>query len=246
MKRIALIVIRCLLILPFWMARVKKYYRNRDTFSLQRRYDFICGVDRRILKVGRIEVVALGQENLPEQQGYLLAPNHQGFADPLAIFASHQNIYKAVVKKELLKAPLIGKVIKMLEYTPIDRQDNRKAIKTIKAVSQELAAGINYLVFPEGTRSKKGNEPNEFKWGTFKMATSAKAPIVPVAIIDSFKVFESNHIKKTTVYIKYLEPLYYDDYCNLKTSELAFEVETRVKKGIEELLKIKDGKTNND
>lgn len=246
MKRIALIVFRCLLILPFWMARVKTYYRNRDSVSLQKRYDFICGVDRRLLKTGRIDVVASGMENLPEEQGYLLTPNHQGFADPLAIFASHQNIYKGVVKKELVNAPLIGKVIKMLEYTPIDRQDNRKAVKTIKSVSKELEAGINYLVFPEGTRSRKGNEINEFKWGTFKMATVAKAPIVPVAIVDSFKVFESNNIKKTTVYLKYLEPIRFEEYQDLKTNELALEVERRVKLGIEELIKLRDGKTSKD
>ncbi len=244
MKRIALIVIRCMLIIPFWMARVKKYYRNKDTVSLQKRYDYICGVDRKLLQTGRIEVIASGMENLPEKQGYLLTPNHQGFADPLAIFASHKNIYKGVVKKELVTAPLIGKVIQMLEYMPIDRQDNRKAVKTIKAVAKELEEGINYLVFPEGTRSKKGNEINEFKWGTFKMATVAKAPIVPVAIVDSFKVFESNNIKKTTVYLKYLEPIHYEEYEKLKTNELAQEVENRVKKGIEELIRIRDGKTS--
>ncbi len=241
MKRIALILIRCILVLPYWILRVNYYNKNKDKYSLQKRYNFVLKINQGILDSGRIEIVGFGQENLPEKQGYLLAPNHQGFCDPLAVFKTHPTVYKAVVKKELLKAPLIGRIIKMVDYMPIDRSDARSSVKTIKDVARELKSGINYLVFPEGTRSRNGNTPNEFKWGTFKMATSAKASIVPVAIIDSFKVFESNDIKKEKVYIKYLQPITYEEYQDMKTNELALLVETRVREGMKELLDIKNG-----
>lgn len=241
MKRIALSLVRCLLILPYWLIRVAHFNRNKEKYSLQERYEFVVKIDRGILKAGRIDVECYGLENLPEKQGYLMTPNHQGFADPLAIFDTHKNSYKAVVKKELVKAPLVGRVIEMLEYMPIDREDPRSSVKTIKDVARELKSGINYLVFPEGTRSRNGNTPNEFKWGTFKMATAAKATVVPVAIVDSFKVFESNNIKRAKVYIKYLEPITYEAYQDMKTNELAALVEQRVRAGMAELMELRHG-----
>ena len=57
----------------------------------------------------------------------------------------------------------------------------RQAMKVIIDVSKEVEKGRNYLIFPEGTRSKNGNKIGTFKGGSFKAATKAKCPIVPVA-----------------------------------------------------------------
>lgn len=84
----------------------------------------------------------------------------------------------------------------MLEFIPMDRSNVRESAKIIKYVANEVAAGKNFFVFPEGTRSRDGNNILEFKGGTFKIATKAKAPIVPVALIDCYKVFDNNTIKK--------------------------------------------------
>ena len=42
--------------------------------------------------------------------------------------------------------------------------------KMVKNVSKEIEAGMNYVIYPEGTRSKQGNKIGEFKGGTFKIA----------------------------------------------------------------------------
>ena len=90
---------------------------------------------------------------------------------------------------------------------------------------------------PEGTRSRNGNEIGEFKGGSFKSATKAKCPIVPVAIIDSYKAFDTKSIEKVTVQVHYLEPLYYDDYKMLKTNEIAEIVSKKIKKTIDNYTK---------
>ena len=56
---------------------------------------------------------------------------------------------------------------------------------------KEVKNGRNYLIFAEGTRSKHGNHPQEFKGGSFKAAMKAKCPIVPVALIDTYKAFDT-------------------------------------------------------
>lgn len=77
----------------------------------------------------------------------------------------------------------------------IDRDDVKQSMQVIINVIKEVKAGRNYLIFAEGTRSKDGNHPQEFKGGSFKAATKSKCPIVPVALIDSYKAFDTDLLK---------------------------------------------------
>lgn len=70
----------------------------------------------------------------------------------------------------------------------------------------------------------------DFKGGSFKAATKAKCPIVPVALIDSFKPFDTNSIKPVTVQVHFLKPFEYEEYKDMKTTEIAAEVKEELKK----------------
>ena len=70
------------------------------------------------------------------------------------------------------------------------------------------------------------------KVGSFKAAIKAKCPIVPVALVDAFLPFDSNTIKPVTVQVHFLKPLYYDEYKNMKTTEIAEQVRDRIQKAI--------------
>lgn len=234
MKRIALIVIRVILMIPYWWGYKVNKYKHIEKYPLEERYGFIHRVVAIISKKARVEIKCYGLENLPEKSGYLLAPNHQGLYDPLAIFQTHERPIRAIVKKELTSIILVKDVIKMLEYVPLDRKNPRDGARVIKYVSGEVAKGQNFFVFPEGTRSKNKNNILEFKGGTFKIATKAKAPIVPVALIDCYQVFDNNSIKKITTQVHYLPPLYYDDYKDMHTNEIAKVIHDRIAKCIKE------------
>ena len=97
-----------------------------------------------------------------------------------------------------------------------------------------MKEGRNYLIFAEGTRSKNGNHPLEFKGGSFKAATKARCPIVPVALIDTYKAFDTGSIEPLTVQVHFLKPMYYDEYKDMKTTEIAAEVKRRVEETIKE------------
>ena len=64
----------------------------------------------------------------------------------------------------------------------------------------------------------------------------AKCPIVPCALVDSFKPFDENSIKPVTVKVAYLPPMYYEEYKDMKSVEIAEEVQRRVEKKIAEML----------
>ena len=90
--------------------------------------------------------------------------------------------------------------------------------------------GRNYLIFAEGPVQKNGNEVQEFKGGgkAPRAATKAKCPIVPVALIDSFKPFDTNTISPVTVQVHFLKPLYYEEYKDMKTKDIAALVKERI------------------
>lgn len=78
------------------------------------------------------------------------------------------------------------------------------------------------------------NKMGSFKAGCFKCALKSKAPIVPVALIDSYKVFNSYTLGKVTTQVHYLKPLLYEEYKNLKTIDIAKIVQERIAKVISE------------
>lgn len=234
MKRIALVVFRVILKLPYWWFYKLKSYANKDKYpTIDEGYQFVHRVAKIIVKKARVDLQCYGLENLPEEGGYFVTPNHQGLFDIVALFATHEKTLKYVLKKELCSTILIKDVVRVLEFYPLDRSSIRDGAKMVKTVSQEINAGANYCIFPEGTRSKNQNHLGEFKGGTFKIATKTKCPIVPVAMIDCFKVFDNNTIKKETAQIHYLKPIYYDEYKDLKTNEIASLVQQRIEECME-------------
>ena len=116
----------------------------------------------------------------------------------------------------------------------MDRENVRQSLKVIASVTEEVKKGRNYVIFPEGTRSKNGNTVGEFKGGSFKAAMNAKAPIVPVALIDCFKPFDSNTIKKVKVQVHFLKPMYHEEYKGMKSTEIAAKVQKEIQETIRE------------
>ena len=184
-------------------------------------------------KGGNVTIDVHGQENIPKENGFMFFPNHQGLYDVLAIMEACPIPFSVVAKKEIKDIQFLKQVIACLRGYLLDREDVRQAMKVIADVTNEVKKGRNYLIFAEGTRSKNGNEVQDFKGGSFKAATKAKCPIVPVALIDSFKPFDTNTISPVTVQVHFLEPLLYEDYKDMKTSEIAQIVKNRIKKVIE-------------
>jgi len=233
MERIILMVIRSIFQLPYWSYKINKYCKT-DDYDETTRYALLRHITRSANKRGRVEVKCHGLENLPRENGYVIYGNHQGLFDALILLETHERPFATVSKKEVENLFFINKVFKLLQSKFIDREDVRQSMKILIEVTKEVKEGRNYLIFPEGTRSRNGNKIQEFKGGSFKCAMNAKSPIVPIAIIDSYKAFDTHSIAKLTVQIHYLKPLYYEDYKGMKSNEIAEYVAENIRKTIEE------------
>ena len=152
--------------------------------------------------------------------------------DVLAIMAPCPVPFSVVAKKEVGEVPFLKQVFACMKAFLIDREDIRQSMQVIINVTREVKNGRNYLIFPEGTRSKQGNHPQEFKGGSFKAAIKAKCPIIPVALIDSYKSFDTGSAAPVTVQVHFLKPMEYEEYKDMKSTEIAAEVKRRIEETI--------------
>ena len=234
MKRILLMVLRNIVFVPYWWIKLCWYATHTDDYPEEKKYAFLRQVDERAIEGGNIHIDVHGAENIPKEKGFMFFPNHQGLYDVLAIVDACPRPFSVVAKKEVANVPLLKQTFKCMKAYMIDREDIRQSMQVIMDVTEEVKKGRNYLIFAEGTRSKMGNKLLEFKGGSFKAATKAKCPIIPIALIDSFKPFDTNSIAPVTVQVHFLEPIYYEEYQNMKTTEIAKEVKRRIEETISE------------
>ena len=187
-------------------------------------------------RAGRVTIETYGLENIPKEDGFIFFPNHQGLFDVLVFLDSCPRPFSFVIKKEASNIILLKQIVRALGAYAMDRDDIRQSMKVISAVTEDVKQGKNFLIFAEGTRSRQGNQLLEFKGGSFKSATKAKCPIVPCALIDSFKPFDEKSIRPVTVKLIYMPPIYYEEYKDMKTVEIAEEVKARIERTIAEYI----------
>ena len=232
MYRILLMVLRNLLRVPSAWIKLCHYAKHTDKYSYDEKYSHIQYILKRAVKTGNIDLQVYGTENIPKEDGFLICGNHQGMFDILALVASFDKPMAAVLKKELKDIPFLKQIIACTKSYPMDREDIRQSMKVIQSVADEIKQGRNILIFPEGTRSKNGNQMLEFHSGSFKSATKSKCTILPFALVDSYKVLDEKGIKQVAVQVHYLKPILYEEYKNLNTTQLATMVRSRIQEVI--------------
>lgn len=233
MRRIIMMVLRLFFKVPFYFYSIGKCGRKPDV-SLEEAYACVKKVTKAANRAGRVRIETYGMENIPKENGFIFFPNHQGLFDVLVFLDSCPVPFSFVIKKEASNVILLKQVVAALKAIPIDREDLKQSLQVINRMTEEVKKGRNFLIFAEGTRSREGNELLPFKGGTFKSAVKAKCPIVPCALIDSFKPFDEKSIAPVTVKLIYLKPMYYEEYSSMKTNEIAAEVKRRIECAIKE------------
>ena len=234
MNRIVTMVLKNLWYVPGAWVKLCHYTKHTDEYPEEEKYRHIQFILKRAIIGGNVDLKVTGLENIPEENGFMLYSNHQGMFDVLAIAATCNNPIGAVLKKELYDVPLLHQIAVCTKSFAMDREDVRQSLTVIQGVTEEVKKGRNYLIFPEGTRSKLGNQMLEFHGGSFRCATKSKCPIVPIAVIDCFKVLDQKGSKPVSVQIHYLKPIYYEEYAGMKPAEVAELVKSRIQAKIDE------------
>ena len=234
MNRIVTMVLKNLWHVPGAWFKLCHYAKNNEKYSRLEQWQYIQYILRLAVKGGNIDLKVTGLENIPTDEAFMMYANHQGMFDVMAIAATCDEPLGAVLKKELYDVPFLHQIALCTKSYAMDREDVRQSLTVIQNVTEEVKQGRNYLIFPEGTRSKLGNQMQEFHGGSFRCATKSKCAILPVALVDCFKVLDQKGSAPVAVQIHYLKPIPYEEYAGMKPAEVAALVKQRIQEKIDE------------
>ena len=151
---------------------------------------------RTILRIAGVKIEVSGLDNIPDE-ACLYVGNHNSYFDILVTETVIPSGTGFVSKDSLQKIPGLSSWMNLIHCLFLNRTDVREGLKMILTGADYLKEGYSMFIFPEGTRSRDGHI-GEFKGGSLKMAQKAGAPIVPVAISGSSKIFEKNEGLRVT------------------------------------------------
>jgi len=177
-------------------------------------YRVAMRIIRLALKAGGIKVKTSGLENVPTGQSVIYMVNHVSNLDPPVLIPNLPGRCSVLLKKELMRIPILGTAMRMAQFVPVERGHRRDAAAaSVAAAASALNSGLNILVFPEGTRARDGRL-STFKKGPFFLAQQTHAPVVPIAISGTERMMRkgSAAIYPGTAHIQFLAPLNPDAY----------------------------------
>lgn len=234
MRRIVLMFVANFYRLPYMLFMLFHMNRRRDKYDLATRFSYIHRFVRWCNRGGRVKIDAHGVENIPKESGFIMYPNHQGLYDTLTMLQTLELPFSPVAKVETKKVFLLHTVLDCLDGEYMDRSNIRQSLGIISDMAERAKKGGNFVIYPEGTRSRQGNNMLPFKAGAFKAATLSHVPIVPVALVDCFVPFDRPSLKKITVQAHFLEPIPYEEYKDMNTRQIAGMVQERIRLKITE------------
>jgi 1-acyl-sn-glycerol-3-phosphate acyltransferase len=152
-------------------------------------------------RCSRIEVV--NRPSLVDLGGAVLACNHTGWADGLAVaYAVYPRRLYFMSKDELFDAHVLGWILEQLGGFPISRE--RPLPGSIKTAKGLLVRGELVLIYPAGTR---GNKEIAFKRGAVTLALMAGVPIVHILYVGPGKIRPLHFLRRPIVRVIFGKPI---------------------------------------
>ena len=215
-----------------WMLRFSNP-KNRDKISVTKRYHKVHKIITKANHALRMKVIVEGEENIPQETSCFFS-NHMGAADPLIYFEAFKNRpVTFLAKVEAEKLPFVGRVFKSDLGLFLNRSDLKQQFRVMMKVQESLSnKEIDWVIFPEGTRNKDHmGLLLPFHHGTFRAPMKAGVPLVPTVVFGSFRVLSKKHnYKNYPTYIKFLKPIYPEEYEGMRTEEVAALIQSRIQK----------------
>ena len=177
-----------------------------------------------LIKTLRIRVHLHDTERMPVGEPYLLVGNHRSVFDPMVGLAYYKKYDLAFIsKQENLKIPFVGRYIAAVGCLPLDRENPKNAVKTIRRAAENIKRGYaNYGIYPEGWENKTSDPLLPFRSGAFKIAKDAGCQIVLMAIRNSDHIFRRAFtLRPIHIHVNIVGVIPAEDVRAAKTAELS-------------------------
>jgi len=121
-----------------------------------------------------------GRENLPAGPCIVAAQHQSAFETYLLFMLLDRPVF--ILKRELVRIPIIGWYIKRAGLVDIDRSAGGAALRqTLRSAETALARGEQVVIFPEGTTVPPGVR-RAYRPGIAALYLQCDAPVIPVAL----------------------------------------------------------------
>jgi len=208
--------------------KANKMIANKNRYSETERFAYAKWIINYMRKHARTRTRVYGRENIPTDSNYIMYPNHQGKYDALGIMDAHKKPCTVMMDAKRSKMIIVDQFITLIDGCRIDKTDIKSQVEATRKVTKEVKKGRRYIVFPEGGYFHNRNAIKEFMPGAFKCAVRANCPIVPVLLVDSYKPFEINSLRRVKTQVHFLPAIYPEEYEGLTTDQIAKLVRNRI------------------
>lgn len=157
-------------------------------------YKFSMKLAKGLFRLTGSSLEISGLENVPCDRPVLFVSNHQSHMDS-AVIHGFINVPKGfIVDKDANNIPIIRKWLKYMKCVPVDRKNAMQNIHSMEKAIEFLKAGHSMVIYPEG-RLDEGKCLLKFKTGCVRLAMKANVPIVPVTVIDTWRIMNRDATK---------------------------------------------------
>ncbi len=136
------------------------------------------------------------ETELDAKRAYVFCANHFSYLDIAMMGVVVKNYFAFMGKSSVKKVPLFGYMFTKL-HIQVDRTAKNSRIKALTRSIKALKSGRSIMIFPEGgifsTNFPEMIQP--FKDGAFSMAIENQVPIVPISLLDNYKVMPETLFK---------------------------------------------------
>lgn len=199
------LVLLAFLFLALWCLPISMKQPVEEDSKTARRILYLY--EELALTLLQVKIHTTGLEKLPREGRFLLVCNHLSLLDPLILHIHTKESQLAFIsKRENDRLILVNKLMHKTLCQPINRENDREALKTIlKCVDILKTDRASIAVFPEGYTSRTGHlQP--FRNGVFKIAQKAKVPIVVCTLRGAAPIFHNAaRLRRTHVFLDLLE-----------------------------------------
>ena len=187
------------------------------------------------MKVLRVKILATGLDRVPKEGRFLLVSNHRSNFDPLVTWHMLPDRDLAFIsKEENFHIPVFGRIIRRCCFMPIDRENPRNALLTVRRAAELIRADrVSVAVYPEGTRSKDC-VLLPFRNGVFKIAQQAEVPLVAVCIRGTEQIHRRYIRHATRVYLDVVEVIPPEELAGVRTAMIGERVRDALAAVLEE------------
>lgn len=177
-----------------------------------------------------------GREKIPWKRPVVLVSNHRSLVDILALYKLRRP-FKWTSKAENFKLPFVGMVLSLTHSVRIQRGSARAGLQFLSRAEEEMKKGSSILIFPEGTRTRKG-VMRPFMEGAFVLAKKTGSGIIPIVHTGTEKTFDSRSwvLKgRADIHIRVLDEIDAGEVRQTDLKELMGRIREIMERGLAEL-----------